>query len=121
MQPLDPAPFERILAMVAAHGGTWVSETRPVMQVTVSRADDWRGWTPHGGLRRTDGAWLVTVGSDAALESPPLRLRASDFRYVAVEMRAATEPDAHGAPWAQLFWASADVSGFTEEHSVRWP
>ncbi|TMA54665.1 MAG: hypothetical protein E6J75_13535 [Deltaproteobacteria bacterium] len=78
-----------MLAAVAAHGGAWLSETRRVVQHAADPLENCRRWTPRGDLRRNDVARLDSVGPDPGLESPTLRIRAADFRYLVVEMRAA--------------------------------
>ena len=88
----------------------------------VSEATSWRGrglaaWSGFMGLGDVEvsdaGLRTVSLTGDPALSSPPLKLRASKFSRVVVEMRVSKAGD------AQLFWRTKTFPRETEAASLH--
>ena len=103
---------------------SWYREAReaaPMEEGPTSRSS-WTGaelgsWSGMMGLGDVkvgeEGFRAVSVTDDPALSSPPLKLRASEFTKVVVEMRVSR------AGGAQLFWSTASLPRAEERASAH--
>ncbi len=112
--PLDPARFDRLLAIVREHGSGWVRDGAPVVRdLTAGGA-----WMPAGDARPgTAVGEYRSIGPDPQLLGPPLDLWKPPYRYLVVRMAASA---AATRARCQFFWLADDASRFTESHSLRW-
>ncbi|MCX7597633.1 MAG: glycoside hydrolase family 99-like domain-containing protein, partial [Armatimonadetes bacterium] len=104
---------------------SWYQQAKRVGLLSeVSEATSWRGrelgaWTGMtnlGDVKVTDeGLRAVSMTADSNLSSPPLKIRASKFSRIVVEMRV-SRPGG-----AQLFWSTKSYPQMTEPASALVP
>lgn len=113
--PLEPAPFEALLASVRRHGPRWVRDCGPVV-LEVATAADLEGWTSLGEVRSWGSGRYESHGSDPRLIGPLVCIPGGDFRYVVLRMAVTASTQAA----AQLFWSADHAPDFSEQRSLRW-
>jgi len=113
--PSSPKPAE-ILPIDIGRGPYEFPEQPPATEWDFAKSDERLGWSGNvADLRVEDKALRFTTrGRDPILMSPRLRLRASEFPFIILRLKASRDIE------GQVFWATA-TSVISEGNSIRFP